>query len=186
MMNNIQDIKETEFMPLLEMARTDLYRRNAFRLLGLPVDSTARDFSKRLQMVEMAAGTGMALAAGSASILPLEEGKDAQVVREAIHQITNPDLRLLHEFFWFWPHSLGQSRSDKALVALAQGEIEKAEIIWKEQESGVTESYVSTHNLAVLKHLTALDQEWQARDRKLSLESIFQEWRHVLTAVFQA
>ena len=81
---------DEDFGPLLEMARPDLYRRNGFRLTELPVESTARDFAKRQQMVEMAGKTGLALPPGPARVFPLEEGKDSYQVREAIQRLQDP------------------------------------------------------------------------------------------------
>jgi hypothetical protein len=184
------ELREPEFPPLLEVARPDLYRANGFRLTELPVDSTGRDFGKRQQMVDMAEKTGMAVPLGPSCILSLEEGKDSHHVRDAIHRLRNPESRLVSEFFWFWPHALGQSRTDEALTALARGNINHAVDIWHKQENSVTESYVSTHNLAVLRHLTALDWEWSAASGPLTDEqkqevqacwaSAFRRWKLLL------
>jgi hypothetical protein len=179
--------KDEEFGPLLEMAQPALYRRNGFRLTELPVDSTTRDFAKRQQMVDMASKTGMALPPGPARIFALEEGVDPYQVREAIQHLHDPQSRLVHEFFWFWPHVLGQSRSDEALAALAREDWERAVDLWHDQEQAQSEGHSSTHNLAVVRHLSALDWEWCAVSRELSDEdkeyirvswdSAFRRWK---------
>lgn len=184
------EVQEPEFSPLLEVARPNLYRANSFRLTELPVDSTGRDFGKRQQMVDMAEKTGMVLPLGPGCVFPVEEGKDSHQVRDAIHRLRNPESRLVSEFFWFWPHALGESHSDEALTALARGEIDRAVDIWHKQEGELTESYVSTHNLAVLRHLTALDLEWSAASNPLTDEqkreaqacwaSAFRRWKLLL------
>jgi hypothetical protein len=182
--------KDGDFAPLLEMAQPDLYRRNGFRITELPIDSTALNFSRRQQMVDIAEKTGIELPPGSAPVFAIEEGKDSHCVREAIQRLRDPQSRLVHEFFWFWPHALGQSRTDEALAALACGDCSRATKVWHQQEQNKTESHVSTHNLAVVRHLSALDWEELALSRSLSeeekeyarasWESAFRRWKLLL------
>jgi len=50
-----QETGHVEF--LLEAAQPELLRVNAFRIVELPVDATARDLAKRQQIVEMTSTT---------------------------------------------------------------------------------------------------------------------------------
>lgn len=174
---------------LLEAARPDLFRVNAFRVTELPVDATARDLVKRQQIIEMASKTGLAVPPGPGRALPLPDSGGLDAVYEAMQRLRDPERRLVDEFFWFWPHQLGQSRRDEALLALAQGDIKAATNLWLRQEQS-SEMNVSMHNLAVLSHATALDFEWlgtnqsltdeQKKQRDLSWRQAFIRWKILL------
>lgn len=145
---------------LRESATPDLYHRNGFRVLELPVDATSKDVSRRKRMVEMAAGNGVPIPPGPCRCFPLDPAPDEFAVRDAMQRLGDPERRLVDEFFWFWPHEQGQSKSDLGLQHLAQGNHERASEIWSQQEANQSVSHVSTHNLAVLHHLLAL--RWEA------------------------
>ena len=141
---------------LLEVATPELYQQNAFRLLGLPVDTTPRDIAReaeRLQLRERL-GSGAPAAEG---VFPLDPAPGADMIREAIQRLRDPERRLVDEFFWFWPERFGESRTDLALTALAGGDMQAAVDIWRAQEQAGDGSAVALHNLAILAHVTALD-----------------------------
>ena len=143
-----------------QAARPDLYRVNAFRVLGLTVDATPREISEHLERLEMARRFGQGTV--TLGLLGLQPSPDANAIREAAHRLRDPELRLMDELFWFWPHELGQGKTDPGLTALARGEPEAALQLWREQEQTHSEASVSVHNLAVLHHMQALDLEAKA------------------------
>lgn len=143
---------------LREVATPDLYRRNSFRVLELPVDATQKEVTRRKQMVEMAAANGVALPAGPGRSFPLEPAPDEFTIRDAVQRLGDPERRLVDEFFWFWPQEPGQSKSDPGLQHLNQGNHERASEVWSQQEANHGD-HVATHNLAVLNHLLALQRE---------------------------
>jgi len=155
---------------LLEAARLDLYRVNAFRVMELPVDATPRDLAKRQQIVEMSINTGLPVPPGSGRALPLQETSDSNALREAVQRLRDPERRLVDEFFWFWPHKLNKSSSDEALQALARNDVETARELWGVQEREQSEANISVHNLAVLAHANALDLEEKMGNGVLSKE----------------
>jgi FKBP-type peptidyl-prolyl cis-trans isomerase len=162
---------------LRESATPDLYHRNGFRVLELHVDATSKDINRRKQMMEMAAANGVSMPAGPGRCFPLEPAPDEFTVREAVQRLGDPERRLVDEFFWFWPHEQGQSKSDQSLQHLVQGNHERASELWSQQEANQSVSHVSTHNLAVLQHLLALQTE--SRDGELSSQekwSLEQLW----------
>ena len=175
---------------ILEMARPEMFRINAFRVAELPVDATARDLVRRQQMVEMATNAGLPVPSGSGRALPLMDSTDPEALREAMQRLRDPERRLVEEFFWFWPHRLGESGADEALTALAQGEPQKAEQIWLRQESYQSDANVSMHNLAVLSHTAALDLEHMAVSNQVPRstaqqgdvywQQAFQRWKILL------
>jgi hypothetical protein len=153
---------------LLEFCRPDLYRQNAFRVTGLPVDVNARDISRhlqKLQMIEKLGGVG-SNGAGMA-LYPLP---DITAIRDATQRLHDPERRMVDELFWFWPHKLGESGSDEAMKLLATGDVTGATIVWTRQERDLSNANVSTHNLAVYRHAVALDLEWQSKTASLTEE----------------
>ncbi|MGO4884399.1 MAG: hypothetical protein ACLP59_26795 [Bryobacteraceae bacterium] len=145
---------------LLAAAKPDLFRTNAFRVTGLPVDATARDIAKQAEKLRMAEKFGGLTPAPSP--LALSPAPDGDMIRGAVDRLRDPERRLVDEFFWFWPHQLGEGRRDPALTSLAQGRTQEAMNFWMHQENHNSVSNVSMHNLAVLSHVSVLDLETQA------------------------
>ncbi|MHC1739761.1 MAG: hypothetical protein AB9897_01480 [Anaerolineaceae bacterium] len=159
---------------LLEAARLDLYKINAFRVMELPIDATPRELAKRQQIVEMAMNTNYPIPSGNGRALPLPGSNDSNVLREAIQRLRDPERRLVDEFFWFWPHQLNQSASDIALQALAKDNVDGARDLWLTQEREQSEANISVHNLAVFYHLKAIDLELKMEKSNLSREEVQQ------------
>lgn len=155
---------------LAEAATIDLYRRNGFRVLELPVDATSREVNRRKQTIEMAAAHSVPLPPGAGHCLPLEPVPDEYAVREAVQRLGDPERRLVDEFFWFWPQEPAASETDRALQHLRDGDHEAARRIWKQQEANNNHDAVSTHNLAVLYHFLALQWEEHALGNDVSAE----------------
>lgn len=69
----------------------ELYRRNVFRITGLPLDATARQIHRgkeeALMRARLASGTG-------------DADDEADAVKDAFEAIRNPLLRLIHELLW--------------------------------------------------------------------------------------
>ena len=156
---------------LLDLAGPDLYRNNAFRITGLSVDASTREIARHTDKMRMMEKLGVEGEAFGNSALPLQDAPDSDAIRAALQRLHDPERRLVDELFWFWPHFLGQSGKDEALVALMQGDVPAAAGMWTHQEREGSVSNISMHNLAVLAHATALDLEHldkltQARTRE--------------------
>jgi hypothetical protein len=160
-----------EFKPLLEAARPELYRLNVFRITELPVDSTQRDIQRQVEKIQMEERLGVRRSSFS-RLLVLNPPPDIYMFQEAIQRLNDPERRLIDEFFWFWPHQLGQGRADTALLVLSEGNIKKAAEMWIKQENYYSENNVSMHNMAVLYHAAALDLETSNNSKPLSEENI--------------
>ncbi|TDB91481.1 hypothetical protein E1264_01425 [Actinomadura sp. KC216] len=149
----------------------DLYRENPFRVTGLTVDATARDIRRRSEELQVKAKLGAPPGTGSA-LLPLDPPPDADAAQRAIQRLRDPVRRLEDELFWFWSSRDG----DEALAALRDGRVEDAERLWSDPGPG-RPAAVAAHNLAVLAHARALDDE--APDPGL-WERALRHWRAAL------
>lgn len=172
---------------LLEAAHPEIYLRNAFRVLGLSVEATPREISQQAQKIQMIQKYNLKTTLKTP--LALHPPPDEHAIREAVHKLHDPEKRLIDEFFWFWPHQLGQSKTDKALALLTENDIDGAAEHWHQMEQS-SEAYVSMHNLAVLFHCLALDLEQVALSRELDQKELktlekywtyaFKRWKVVL------
>jgi hypothetical protein len=143
---------------LRSIGAPDLYLRNAFRISGLSVDASTGDLRRRAQQVRAVQALGGAPA--TAGPLPPSPAPDLDAVLQALAKLRDPLTRLVDEFFWFWPESDG----DPGLDALTAGRVDDAENRWQRVES---RSPYAVHNLAVLNHAIALDDELAQPQRKL-------------------
>ncbi len=167
---------------LLEAATPLVYRTNAFRVTGLPVDASARDMSRELQKRAMLERLGRGPRGGSGP-LDLNPPADADAVRDAMQRLRDPERRLIEELFWFWPQAFGQSARDEALQALNRGDLETSTKIWIERARTPAETGVAIHNLAVMPHALALDYEYamcQGHTSPALIEQRDKSWRPTL------
>lgn len=175
---------------LLERARPEVYRVNAFRVSGLQVDATGREIQRRVERVRMQERLGAA-PEPSPGGLGLDPPPDADAVREARQWLTDPERRLIEELFWFWPRRLGEGVEDPALGSLTRGDMKQATALWVGQENSRTDGAVAVHNLAVLAHATVLDLEHKGRggdltpeersDRETLWPQAFKRWRALVS-----
>ncbi|MBC7909902.1 MAG: hypothetical protein H7Y30_05350 [Pyrinomonadaceae bacterium] len=168
----------------LRAAQPELFRANAFRILGLPVNAAERQIKKQAEKVKLVEKFGGVEALKTVGPLPLNPAPDIDTIREAIHRLRNPEQRILDEFFWFWPIASDAPDDDQALAALAAGDIKSATEIWYQQADQAGNQGVAGHNLAVLYHATALDLEYIPEVKPLSeslrkLQSAY--WREAFT-----
>jgi hypothetical protein len=85
----------------------DLYRRNAFRVLGISIGASPQSAAKSQKLREMQQKLGMANGEqhGGGALLPLPDAPDAEAVRRAGESLQDPISRFVHSFFWFWPRA---------------------------------------------------------------------------------
>jgi len=153
---------------LLEMAGSDLYRNNAFRVLGLGVGVQAQDWVRAQAREKLRAryGADADKNTSPAALFPLDPPPDEQARRQAQQRLNDPECQLLDELFWFWPR---QGQEDDPLIDLARtGDITSALASWEQREAEQTMGRTSAHNLAVFYHCTALDLDHKASRGPLS------------------
>lgn len=156
------------FEPMLEMATPDLYRRNIFRVLGVPVHASARDvhrIQRRREMTLRLGGNGSETHNGPLGLVPSPSEDE---VREALERLSRPVDRVLNELFWFWPTN-GDASKDEALKALDSGDVSRALEVWNQLEPTSRAGQIATHNVAVLHHLQALDSEAGFANKRIKM-----------------
>lgn len=153
---------------------SELYTSNVFRLTGLPVIATARDIARHLDKLKLQEKLGTKGSRPSGP-LPINPPPDIDTIRAAVHALTkDPELRILQEFFWFWPLPISSTdkspQTDQALQDLTQGDFEKAIRQWEHMGPHSAEGPIARHNLAILYHVAALDLELKGTRQTLSEE----------------
>ncbi len=152
---------------LFEQAHLELYQRNAFRVLGIPITAGMREIRRIGKRHKRRERLGRDADDDPTGFLPLELDPDENDVQTALQRIQDPLRRLLDEFFWFWPLKPGDEH-DSILETLDAGKVQSAHKLWQEEESKTPGDGAATHNLAVLYHLWALDLERKAETEKLT------------------
>jgi hypothetical protein len=157
-----------QFPQLLEVSNPDLFLKNAFRVTWLKTTASNREITRHADQLKMQAelGTG---GSSASSIFALDPPPSVDQVREAMNKLKDPKLRLVDEFFWYWPENLGHPNSDEALAAVERGDDEAARTLWERWESEPSRMMVAKHNLAVMYHMLAID--WTLRDLKHTFDS---------------
>lgn len=143
---------------MFDVATPDIFRLNAFRVTGLRVNVTAREIARYADKVTMMEGLGQNLK-GNANALGIEAIPTFDEIRRAIQRLKDPELRIVDEFFWFWPPQWDLGATDLAIEAIESGDTEFALKVWTDREADVTDGVVAIHNVAVYSHLRALDLE---------------------------
>jgi hypothetical protein len=141
---------------LVEMATADLYRGNAFRILGLRVTASSGEARRIQQRREMQARLGIAENPDTGGG-DTDPNASAELSRKALEYLNDPEKRLLDEIFWFWP--VKRTEADPALDAIDGGDYDTARELWLREANLGEAGIVAAHNLAVLHHMRALGVE---------------------------
>ena len=173
--------KVTECKALLNAATKSIFRSNAFRITGLPVDATGREIAKHVDKLKIMAELGQAHP-GNHSAFALKPSPTSDHIREAIQKLKEPELRIIDEFFWFWPVKFGGGATDPAIQALANNDSNTAYKIWNQSEHNATDGLVAKHNLAIMWHIRALDEEIRIINANgVESPDVEQLWRQAFT-----
>jgi hypothetical protein len=173
---------------LAEIATPDLYRRNPFRVLGLPITATTRAIATQVQKLVVLAELGSTDPA-LAGPFPLNPPPSLEDIRRAEKELHDPTRRIIHEFFWFWPLDGADGAKDTSFLALKAGDVATASRIWSESASDATKGPLALHNTAVRWHLTALGMEKQSAkvlEDKDAKERYVRYWKGAIKLLDQA
>ncbi|QHN03989.1 response regulator [Granulicella sp. WH15] len=146
-------IQASPYTPLFAVANAKVYQSNAFRLTGLQVSATSREIKRAYQEFGMSKSLNRAWKPKcliSSAVEPDDDDLEA-----AFALISDPEKRLLQDFFWFWP----DGAEDSAFASLAANDSALALAEWGRRSIGDDPRGIATHNLAVFSHLRALEGE---------------------------
>jgi hypothetical protein len=144
---------------LLDVATPQLYRANAFRVLGLSVTVDGAEMSRQQKKLKMLEKLGGAAAQNHSGTLPLIPPPDSEELRRAGQRLHDMQSRIVDELFWFWPADHANGDADAAYKAACEGQLRDAHQLWCQQKEQSETEAVAVHNLAVLHHALALDIE---------------------------
>ncbi len=170
---------DPDLTPLLKVGTPDLYAHNAFRLTGLMVTASMREVARYGDRLKLLQQVGGQAAAGLPAMLGSTHVPGPDELRTALRNLMDLPTRALHEFFWLWPNSWEQPEGDAAFMSLRQMDLETAKAIWTAREAD-GQCCISTHNLAVLSHMRALDLSLRDLKKPLpseALNEMYAEWR---------
>ncbi len=159
---------------LFKIAHPDLYERNPFNLLNLPINATARDIRRCKEDIEAAFDAGTE-AEEFRFVLPVDANRrppTREAVNEAFEALNEPELRIAYALFWFWP--------DERNPQIKGSDIDERTVVsWGKTASGF--GLVQRHNLAVYKHLSALstDKGLQKQGFCDALD-VFAQWKETI------
>jgi len=148
---------------LLETVGKEIYSRNPFRLLALAVDVKNRQIRRQEKDLIAALESGDLAGEYPAGLRP-DPLPDREEIAFAARELADPQKRFVYEFFWFWPLEWGKGKSDEALAShLRAGDLKSAQKFWNQGASGDdAQRACCRHNLAVLGHLLAIENEKKA------------------------
>jgi hypothetical protein len=134
----------------LKKASPDLFLNNPFKILNVSIDASSRDIKRHLEKMELRAKLKASVENDK------DAGADHSGVRTDLNQVkaaaqclNDPEIRLVNEFFWYWPQTLNGSDDDQAIQLIIQGDIDAAVQLWLQAASSQKNEYIRTHNLAV-------------------------------------
>lgn len=141
----------------LGIAQPALFRANAFRVVGLPANSSDSAIRKQAKKLEFEAQhqSNMTKSVGP---LPLASEAPDELLPDALQRLKDPERRFIEEFFWFWPRP-GFGNDDPAIAALGNRDVSAAIEIWTGEVGRDDDCGRAAHNLAVMFHTLALDVE---------------------------
>ncbi len=93
-----------ECAPLLDRCTSQLFRTNAFRVLGLPIDVGIREITRHADKLQKMAEFGGASGLEKHHVQALVPPPTAEEIREAAQRLKDPEQRLIDEFFLVLAH----------------------------------------------------------------------------------
>ncbi len=131
-----------------------IYRNNPFFILGLPTNASPRQIRRRREDFEVAFANGTDN--DEFSRLPRCEPPLSQDrIHQLFDELNDPQYRLISEFFWFWPMTTGGHVSFRIPTFDREfaDEIHDVALTSDSSEERIT----AKHNLAVLRHYSAIE-----------------------------
>ena len=140
-----------------EIVIPELYRKNPFRILGLPSTATTRAITMQVQKLQVLAELG-STDPNLAGAFPLNPPPTLEEIKAAERELHDPVRRVIHELFWLWPLDGGDGGADPGYLAAKARNLTEARKLWSTATEPGQRS-VGRHNVTVSFHLSALGYE---------------------------
>lgn len=149
----------------------ELIHQNPFRLLGLPITATDREFAKSISDLSIFMEMGKTKEFDCDLFFPVKPRRTLESIDNASQKIEQPRNKLFYALFWFWENP-ANTVDEMAFEELKNGNIDKAIQFWEKAiHNGVTTKNISNHkNLAVL--YLGMSSENGKLDKTMFLKSI--------------
>lgn len=161
-----------EFDSIQELFTPELYWKNPYNMLRLPINASPRDIRRRGDDVEAARFDGT-LASAMSCLVPRDFVFSDEVVKDLFEDLKDAPKRFFYMFFWLWPIAGMEAKDDEYIDAMISGTPDgrvKALTYWSNLANGDgVESAIAKHNLAIVYHLIALLYEQFYTDESTSV-----------------
>jgi len=152
----------------------NLFRDNAYNVLGLDISTTQKEINKRSKEIvnllrideESEYETDISVA---------KSKRTENTVKEAVQRLSSPNKKIQEYFFWF---DIESEKDEKALKLLQAGNIDEAIQIWEIDSSKETASgFVAKKNLAILSSVLLVE-----KGQKKHLKQSISCWNDLVTS----
>ncbi len=138
------------FEEIVAEAGLELYESNPFRVCRLPVTAEGREVHRQIDRLRQRAR------------LTEEAQASEDKLRRASQRLADPRLRLVDEFFWYWPIPSG---SQQSAWTGTEGPAAGVLTEWQRMGNATPPDAVALHNLAVYAHRFVLEAERRVQGR---------------------
>ena len=166
---------------LFKIAHPDLYERNPFNLLNLPINASAKDIRRRKEDIEAAFEAGTE-AEEFKYVLPLDNQRKPptqDAVHEAFDALNDPEMRIAYSLFWFWPVGDGSKTGNPNREVANWITSFEEDLEANMTADGIPIPLLGRHNLAVMHHQKLLTAELQLCGKMKSArfyDKVFKHW----------
>lgn len=152
----------------------NLFRDNAYNVLGLDISATQKEINKRSKEIvkrlrideEPEYETDISVA---------KPKRTEHTVKEAVQKLSSPTKKIQEYFFWF---DVESDKDEKALELLQAGNIDEAIQVWEHDSSKETATgFVAKKNLAILASVLLVE-----KGQKKYLTQSISCWRDLITS----
>ena len=164
-----------EVLILRQMCTEDVYRKNAFHILGLPTDATIKAIRRRREDLDSAWELGEeSWRREFRHWLCKTNVPDKEAVAGAFTFIEDPANRIVSEFFWVWP----MKKMDSFDREMTYEKLPKILDKWLETVYSVGDNRsIAQHNLAVIYQHLAIEGEFQMLEgQQISIADVKENW----------
>jgi hypothetical protein len=152
----------------------NLFRDNAYNVLGLDISATQKEINKRSkEIVNLLRIDEDSEYETDISVAKSKRTEDT--VKEAVQRLSSPTKKIQEYFFWF---DIESDKDEKALKLLQAGNIDEAIQVWEQDSSKETATgFVAKKNLAILASVLLVE-----KGQKKHLTQSISCWKDLITS----